>query len=103
MGDRYDRRRRFLAQDWSKLPNLAPFFVYLDGGEPNPRIRIGHNNGPPLEDGPSWSLHCWTKSHARAWKTPPIEVVRLRLARAQELGMTYKEYTAYLMDKGVWL
>jgi len=51
----------------------------------------------------SWTGFAWRKAHARAWTNPPIEVVRLRLKRAQELGMTYKEYTAVIMDRGVWL
>ena len=101
MGDRYDRRRRLLLRnDAGPLPSLAPFYLFLE--DPNPRIRIGHNNGPPLES-VTWTTFCWKKAHAAAWKSPPREVVLMRLKRAQELGMTYKEYTAVILDRGVYL
>ena len=67
---------------------------------------IGHNRGPALNPGADWRRFCWRKAHARAWQTPPreIAVARLaRLARARALGMTYRQYTAVLLDKGVHL
>jgi hypothetical protein len=64
---------------------------------------IGHNQGPPIELGISWGHFCWKKAHARAWKTPPREIALARLARAEELGMTYREYTSVLLDKGIHL
>jgi hypothetical protein len=66
------------------------------------RIGIGHNGGPPLEDKPAndWSYYCWRRAHARAWKTPPREIALRRLRRAEELGMTYHEYTAIVLDTG---
>ena len=102
MGDRFDRRRLKLALD--KLPpgslrSLAPFLFDSDA---SPVYGIGHNNGPPLES-PNWIGYCWRKAHERAWANPPLEVIRLRMKRAQELGMTYREYTAIIMDKGVYL
>jgi hypothetical protein len=48
----------------------------------------------------SWTHFCWKKAHARAWKTPPREIALRRLARAEALGMTYREYTAHLLDTG---
>ena len=62
---------------------------------------IGHNGGPPIEEAATWSLFCWRKAHARAWKTPPREIALARLARAEALGITYREYTATLLDTGV--
>jgi len=50
---------------------------------------IGHNGGPPLDPGADWR-----KSR---------EIALARLARAQALGMSYREYTAVLLDKGVHL
>ncbi len=102
MGDRYDRRRRRLALEPGNLPTLAAFLFDPDFDSGVPPYGMGHNNGPPLES-PNWIGYCWRKSHANAWKNPPIEVIRLRLKRAQELGMTYREYTAIIMDKGVYL
>jgi hypothetical protein len=64
---------------------------------------VGHNGGPPLTIGPDWGQFCWKKAHAKAWKTPPREVALARLARAEALGMTYREYTAVLLDRGVHL
>ena len=51
----------------------------------------------------TWAQVCWKKAHAKAWANPPIEVIRMRVKRAQELGMTYKEYTAVILDRGVYL
>jgi hypothetical protein len=64
---------------------------------------IGHNNGPPLDPGAGWRHFCWKKAHARAWKTPPREIALARLACADSLGMSYREYTAVLLDTGVHL
>ncbi|MBM3598458.1 MAG: hypothetical protein FJX35_09610 [Alphaproteobacteria bacterium] len=68
---------------------------------------LGHNGGPPLEDEPdpatSWNHFCWRKAHKRAWKTPGREIALRRLKRAEELGMTYRDYTAVILDKGVFL
>ena len=63
-------------------------------------VGLGHNGGPPLELGQSWTHFCWKKAHAKAWKTPPREIALARLARAEELGMSYREYTAVLLDTG---
>jgi hypothetical protein len=67
--------------------------------------KLGHNGGPPLEeDDPpikmTWRHFCWKKAHAGAWRTPPREIALARLARAEELGMTYKEYTSIILDSG---
>jgi len=64
---------------------------------------IGHNCGPPLDPSVDWRRFCWRQAHARAWATPAREVALARLARARELGMTYRQYTAVLLDRGVHL
>lgn len=63
---------------------------------------FGHNGGPPLQEpiGKTWGHFCWQKAHKAAWKTPPREVALRRLARAEELGMSYAEYTAIILDRG---
>ena len=71
-----------------------------------PPAAIGHNQGPPIEDlpcGPSWGHYCWRRAYRRAWKTPPREIALARLARAQEIGMSYHNYTAVILDRGVHL
>lgn len=67
---------------------------------------LGHNGGPPLEPPDpeaGWRLYCWKKAHKKAWKTPPPEIALRRLARAEELGMTYREYTLEIMERGRYL
>ena len=66
--------------------------------------RIGHNNGPPLDHDPDagWRLHCWRIAKKRAWKVPR-EVALSRLARAETLGMTYREYALEIMERGRYL
>ncbi len=71
---------------------------------------IGHNGGPPLEEpdaeemaAAGWRHHCWTRARRKAWKTPPREVALRRLARAEELGMSYREYTLEIMERGRYL
>lgn len=71
-----------------------------DGSTFAPLFGIGHNGGPPLDPEAGWRLFCWKKAYAKAWKTPPREIALARLARAEALGMTYREYTAHLLDKG---
>jgi hypothetical protein len=63
------------------------------------RIGIGHNFGPPLDV--SWSAWLWRRAHAKAWKTPPREIAMLRIRRAERLGLSYRDYTAVLLDRGV--
>ena len=67
---------------------------------------LGHNGGPPLEDPPprgDFNYYCWRRAHQRAWKTPPREIALRRLARAEALGMTYREYQAIILDTGVYV
>jgi hypothetical protein len=66
-------------------------------------VGLGHNGGPPLDPGADWRKFAWKKALSRAWKTPPREIALARLTRAQQLGMTYREYTSVLLDKGVHL
>lgn len=53
---------------------------------------IGHNGGPTLEGGHSWRKYSWTKARKALMPTLPVEVVRLRVKRAAELGLPYKTY-----------
>ncbi len=63
------------------------------------RPGIGHNNGPIFDV--SWGAWVWRRAAAKAWKTPSPEVAKMRLKRADRLGITYKELTSALMDTGV--
>src|SRR5471030_362021 len=62
------------------------------------RPGIGHNNGPTFDM--SWEAWVWRRAAAKAWKAPSLEVVKLRVRRAERLGITYKELTSALMDSG---
>ncbi|MEQ8355605.1 MAG: hypothetical protein RH942_08710 [Kiloniellaceae bacterium] len=63
---------------------------------------IGHNEGPPLVES-EWHLVAWRMAVEEAWKNPPIEVVRRRLRRAQALGMTNRQYTLEVIERGRYL
>lgn len=66
----------------------------------------GHNGGPPLEEervALDWNYYCWRRAHKRAWKTPPREIALRRLRRAEAIGMTYRQYQAVILDRGVYL
>ena len=67
-----------------------------------PDPALGHNGGPPLDPDASWRLHCWRKASRRAWKAPR-EVALSRLARADALGMSYREYTLEILERGRYL
>jgi hypothetical protein len=63
-------------------------------------VSIGHNGGPSMEEGTSWRRHCWTKARADLLPTLPIEVVRLRVRRAAELGLDYRTYAGVRAQTG---
>lgn len=64
---------------------------------------MGHNQGPPIAEDSAWNFLSWKKAQKKAWKTPPIEIVRLRLERAAKLGLTYRQFTTVLLDRGIYL
>ena len=71
---------------------------------------IGHNGGPPIEiEAPSpdphagYRLACWKQAHDRAWKNVSREVMLRRLARAERIGLTYREYTLELLERARYL
>lgn len=53
---------------------------------------IGHNNGPELDANLGWRRHAWARARADLLPTLPVEVVRLRVKRAAELGLPYRTY-----------
>ena len=62
-----------------------------------------HNGGPPLDendDPAGWRAWCWQRAKRRAWKTPPREIMLRRLERAEELGMSYRDYTLEILERG---
>jgi hypothetical protein len=65
------------------------------------RPGIGHNGGPTFDM--SWEAWVWRRAVAKAWKTPRPEVALRRMARAEKLGITYREFTAIILDTGTYL
>lgn len=61
---------------------------------------LGHNNGPTLESGQSWRTHVWKQARMDLLPKLPIEVVRLRVKRAQALGLPYKTYAGIRASSG---
>ncbi|MGE4612601.1 MAG: hypothetical protein AAED33_14640 [Paracoccaceae bacterium] len=61
---------------------------------------LGHNNGPTMEAGAGWRKHCWTKARHELLPTLPIEILRVRVARAKELGLDYTSYASIRAASG---
>ena len=60
----------------------------------------GHSGGPSLESGRSWRAHCWRTARAALLPTLPVEVVRLRVKRAAEIGLDYRTYAGVRASTG---
>ncbi|GHC67090.1 hypothetical protein GCM10007315_35100 [Gemmobacter tilapiae] len=53
-----------------------------------------------MDEGLSWRRHCWSKARADLLPVLPIEVVRLRVKRAAELGLDYRTYAGVRAQTG---
>ena len=53
---------------------------------------IGHSSGQVDEPGKAWRTHVWRKARKDLLPVLPVEVVRLRVRRAEALGLPYKTY-----------
>ncbi len=62
------------------------------------RPGIGHNLGPPLDG--LGALLLWRKASEKAWKPPSREVALMRLRRAEQLGLSYRDYVGVMLDRG---
>lgn len=61
---------------------------------------IGHNRGPSMEAGQGFRRIAWQKARAELMPKLPLEVIRLRVARARELGLPYKTYASIRAASG---
>ncbi len=61
---------------------------------------IGHNSGRSDALGKSWRRFAWSKARKQLLPTLPVEVVRLRVRRAKELGLPYKTYAGIRASTG---
>jgi hypothetical protein len=100
MGDRYERRRRRRPRQ-AGLEPLPPPDEPAGWGLHLP-ARIGHNQGPPLDEpeGSAYLRYCWRKAHAEVWRNPPLSILRMRVARAEAAGVSYREYMLELLYNG---
>ena len=70
-------------------------------------IGIGHNGGPPLDEHiPEWGLDGpghyfrWKGARRAAWRPVSRDHALFRLSRAEEVGLTYEEYTLEILERG---
>ncbi|AMY70231.1 hypothetical protein [Frigidibacter mobilis] len=62
---------------------------------------IGHNRGPALTSaGKGWQVHCWRKARTDLLPQLPLEVIRLRVRRAREIGLDYPSYATVRATTG---
>jgi len=62
---------------------------------------VGHNGGPSLEPGVSFRRFVWKKARKSLMgESLPIEVIRMRVRRAEELGLPYKSYASIRASTG---
>ena len=95
-------------RNWGLTSGAAPPQAPL-AAEVAPRLAatIGDNNSPPLqgediegEDNDAIVRYLWQAAHAGAWKNPPMEIMKFRVARAEAAGVSYREYMLALLDSG---
>ena len=53
---------------------------------------IGHNNGPSMEPGAGFRRHAWGKARRELLPRMPLEVINMRMRRAQALGLDFRTY-----------
>lgn len=70
-------------------------------------IGIGHNGGPSLDEHvPEWGLNGpgqyfrWKGARQAAWRPKSRDHALFRLSRAEEVGLTYEEYTLEILERG---
>ena len=61
---------------------------------------LGHNKGPTMEPGAGWRRYAWKRARTELLPKLPLEVVRMRVRRARELGLDYKTYAGVRATTG---
>lgn len=68
------------------------------------------NGGPPLDDDPRpWGSQGignyfeWKAAEDAVWKNVPYDIAVMRARRAEALGLTYREYTIEILERGRYL
>ncbi len=101
MGDlRINRPPRFRRMFWQRPAEISA--ADIPG--------MGHNGGPPLDEHvPEWgaggigNYFSWRAASEAAFKKVPVETAIRRAKRAEELGLTYREYQLEILERGVFL
>lgn len=61
---------------------------------------LGHNGGPTMEAGYGFRKVAWKKARQSLLPNLPLEIVRVRVARAKRLGLPYKTYATIRATSG---
>ena len=64
---------------------------------------LGHNNGPSWEEWELYAAYCWEQAYKKAWTPPTPEIGIRRANKAAALGLTYREYTLEILERGRYL
>jgi len=64
---------------------------------------LGHNNGPAWDEWEFYLEFCWRKSHERVSAPPTPEIGIRRARKAAALGLSYRQYTLEIMERGRYL
>lgn len=77
---------------------------------PTPPFPLGHNGGPPQDEHvPPWgstpikTFLIWRKATADPFRNLPRETIIRRVKKAQAIGLTYREYSIEILERGVFL
>jgi hypothetical protein len=101
MGDlRINRPARFRRMYWQRPLEIKAGDI----------AGIGHNGGPPLDEHvPEWgtggikTYFAWREASESAFKKVPVETAIRRAKKAEELGLTYREYQLEILERGRYL
>jgi len=61
---------------------------------------IGHNNGPDIRESLLFIERQWRKAQADAFAPPDAETGARWARKAEELGLSYREYRLELLERG---
>ena len=61
---------------------------------------LGHNNSPQWVVATPFIEYCWRRAHEEAWKPPSHEIAICRARKAEALGLTYRQYTLEILERG---
>ena len=99
MGDRYDRNQRKVSAPRAAGPEAALRDHRLgpDGARASATTRARRWRSRSADAFVRWR---WRKAYTEAWKNPPLSILKLRVARAEAAGVSYREYMLELLDTG---